>query len=59
MALAKQSGMATTPAQLADLAKKNMAAAQAGQPISATPTQESVGFQNEELSRIISLVHHR
>jgi hypothetical protein len=41
MALAKQSGMATTPAQLAALAKQNMAAMQAGQPISATPTQES------------------
>jgi len=59
MALAKQSGMATTPAQLADLAKKNMAAAQAGQPISATPTQESVGFRNDELNRILTLIHHR
>ena len=58
-ALAQKSGMATTPAQLAALAKQNMAAAQAGQPISATPTNESVGYQSDELNRIISLVHHR
>jgi peptidoglycan hydrolase-like protein with peptidoglycan-binding domain len=59
LALAKNSGMATTPAQLAALAKQNMASAQNGQPISATPTQESVSFKNDELSRIVNLVHYR
>jgi hypothetical protein len=58
-ALAKQSGMATTQSQMAALAKQNMAAMQAGQPISATPTQESVNFRNDELSRIVSLVRYR
>jgi len=36
-ALAQGAGMATTPAQMATLAKQNMVAAQSGQPISATP----------------------
>jgi hypothetical protein len=55
-ALAKSAGMATNTQQAAALAAKNLAAVQAGQPISA---QESVGFQNEELSRILTLIHHR
>jgi hypothetical protein len=55
-ALAKSAGFATNNQQAAALAAKNLAAAQAGQPISAN---ESVGYQNDELNRIISLVHHR
>jgi hypothetical protein len=55
-ALAKTAGFATNNQQAAALAAKNLAAVQAGQPISA---QESVGFQNEELSRIMTLIHHR
>ena len=55
-ALAQKSGFATNNQQAGALAAKNLAAAQSGQPISAN---ESVGYQNDELNRIISLVHHR
>jgi hypothetical protein len=67
VALAKSAGFATNNQQAGALAAQNLAAAPASQYSVAPPKtsgtglkmKESVGYQNDELNRIISLVHHR
>jgi hypothetical protein len=47
--------LAQQQARMAAMKAKTAAAAPAAPPV----TIESVGFQNEELSRIMTLIHHR
>jgi peptidoglycan hydrolase-like protein with peptidoglycan-binding domain len=51
--------LAQQQARMAAMKAKTAAAAPAGAAVQGQMAAESVGFQNEELSRIMTLIHHR